>query len=466
MMAFLEYKETQDLKFKTQDLRLRWGYRFIGPPNLFCVLCLVSFYLLFLLPCVEAYTLSVGHFPPPRNGHTFLLITDLSGRGPSVEINFYNDVGRAIPTSRKLFPPNGKIQVDVENYLQTAGTVIVKSSSDQILGEYWQVHEDGTTFMLPLQPPVEEGRYFINGFRFPPCRSNLLVLSDPYGSGPVVQMEFYSKSGELIKVAPKLLLPYGTSAFKLDDYAPWKILGKVSIRSFRGSIALQYRQLCSSERVLAVPARLPARELLIDRFSIGTMITSSLVITDVSAQGPAAKIRFLLDNGSVYEVEKLLPPNGTVPIDPADYIDRSDYIGNIARGIIQISSEAEVIADYWEKNPQTVVNTPAVDKAGSCLFISHFSPFDSAENLLSLLNVGQEPAKVEVQFYSNVGKRLDSEEITLEPYRQVDRPTGYYFENSGTIIVRSPGADLVVTSRILDIKNNRHLGRAYAQVIR
>jgi hypothetical protein len=451
-------------------------------------LWLIIFHL-FLSTCATCYTLSVGHLPPPHDGSTFLLITDLSGLGPAVEINFYDDVGRAVSTSRKLLPPRGKIQINVENYLQIAGTIVLESSNEQIVGEYWQVHCRGgakplpySMFMLPLQPPVGEGfgpshtgRYFVNCFQLPPCSSSLLVLSDPYGSGPLVQMEFYNRTGELIRIARKLLRPHGTSAFNVNDYAPWDVLGKVSIRSLvGGSIVLHYRQLCDNNAVLAVPAHLPARDLLIDEFSIGREITSKLIITDASAEGPAAEIQFLSDSGEVLsKLEKLLPPNGTVLIDPADYID------DTANGVIKISSGAEIIADYWEKNPQTVLHTPAVHKTGSDLFISHFSLLPAyagidTQDLLSLLNIGQEPVKAEIQFYNSNGEELDSKKLVLEPYKQVDELITHYFDieegatlsPTGTIIVSSSNASLVATSHIFDLKNSRHLGKAYAQVIR
>jgi len=434
---------------------------------------------LFLPTCAISYTLSVGHLPPPRNGHTFLLVTDLSGLGPAVEINFYDDVGRRISTSRKLLPPNGKIQVDVENHLQVAGAIVLESSNEQIVGEYWQIQSGGgvdslpySMFMLPLQSDdSQEGRYFVNCFRFPPCRSNLLVLSDPYGSGPLVQMEFYNRMGELIRIARQLLRPHGTSAFEVSDYAPWDMLGKVSIRSLvGGSIALHYRQLCDNDVVLAVPARLPAKALLIDEFSTGRGITSELVIADSSAEGPAVEIQFLRDDGAeLSKLEKLLPPNGTVLIDIAD------YIGDAASGMIKISSEAGIIADYREKNPQAVLDTPAVDcSPGNVLFISHFSPFDNTQDLLSLLNAAQEPAKVEIQVYSNDGTKLDSKKLVLAPYEQVDELMARYFDvgagsqpaRTGTVIVSGSNASLVVTSHIFDLKNNRHLGKAYAQIIR
>lgn len=438
-----------------------------------CVLRLVSFVFLWLtishfclLSPVMGYTLSVGHLPPLRNGHTVLLITDLSGSGPAVKIRFHDDTGREVPGSpvHKLLPPRGKIQIDVENYLQTAGTIILESSSEQIAGEYWQINKDGMILTLPFQYPGAEDRYFVNCFRFPSCKNEYLVLSDPSGSGPLVQMEFYNTAGDLIKVAAKKLLrPYSTLALGVDAYASRNSLGKVSVRSFGGSTVIHYRQLCDNGAVFATPARSPAKELLIDDFSVDEDITGNLVIVDTSAEGPAIKIQFRDSDGAVlHELHKLLPPNGVMVIEPAD------YVGNISRGTIKISSESEVIADYWEKDSQAIIDIPAVDKTGSDLVINHFLPFHNTENLLSLLSVGQDPVKVEVYFYADNGRELGVEEFFLEPYQRVDELVGRYFDEArlGTIIVRSPNASLVVSSRIVDLESRRLLGKIHAQIIR
>ena len=187
------------------------------------------------------------------------------------------------------------------------------------------------------------------------------------------------------------------------------------------------------------------------------------MITDTSAEGPVIEIQFLNDSGEVIATqEKLLPQNGALEIDPADYVD------DVANGVIQISSEAEITADYWEKNAQTVLHTSAVSEPDGELFISQFSPFDETQDVLSLLNVGKESVKVKIQFYSDDGKELGSEELFLEPYKQIDKLVGHYFARAcpGTMIVSGANASLVVTSHIFDLKNTKHLGRAYAQVIK
>lgn len=428
------------------------------------VLIFMAFFLCISFSA-EGYVLSVGHLPPLRNGHTVLFITDLSGTGPAVKISFYDELGHEISASpvHKLLPPDGKVQINVENYLRTAGSIALEASSDQIIAEYWQISENGAIFALPLQPPGLEGRFFVNAFRFPSCEHNYLVLSDPVSSGPLVQMEFYNRAGELIKIASKLIRPYGMLAFEVSEYASWNTLGKVSVRGFGGSIGLHYRILCGKDAVAAIPARLPAKELFIDEFSVGRGISGNLILADTSAEGPATKIRFRNSDGIIlYEIEKLLPPNGTLLIEPADYLD------GVHRGTIGISSESEIIADYWEKKPKGILNTPAIDKTGSILFVSHFSPFDGVENLLSLLNVGQEKVKAEVQFYSDNGQRLHTREFSLEPYKRVDELVGNYFDGAslGTIMIKSSNASLAVTYHVFDPHSQNCLGKVKAQVIR
>jgi hypothetical protein len=429
-------------------------------------ICIFSLWLVILYFCIldsaKGYTLSIGHFPPTRNGHTFLLVTDLSGLGPIVDITFYDDSGREVSAAHKLLPPGGKVQMEVEEYIQDTGTIVLESSNEQIIGEYWQLQENGSVFMLPLQSLGEEKRYFVNCSRIPAFNSNVLVLSDPEGSGPFIQMEFYRKSGELIRVPPKMLRPYGTLVSKVEEYVPWDVLGKVSIRSFSGSVVAHYRQFRKKGSIIAMPARLPDRELLIDRFSVGKGITGNLAITDASGEGPGVEIHFITDD-SAFVLEKLLPPNGTMIINPDDYLESDEF----KNGVIKVISGSDIIADYWEENAQSIVYTPANNESGNLLSASYFSPLDDTQNLLSLLNLGQEQINVEIQFYSEEGIKLGGKKLLLEPYKRVDELLDYYFGGKllGTIILRSSGEGLMATSHIIS-KKGYHLGKTNAQVIK
>ena len=407
-------------------------------------------------------TLAVGSLPLGSGGRSILLVTDLSGIGPAVEISVYDNLGRAVATLHKLLPPNGKSEIDVGRYLPNiAGTVIVNSSTAQIAGEYWQIQENGQIFVLPLQMPVEERRYFLNCSRRASCDSNLLLLSDPLGSGPAVQMEFYNRKGDLIKVIPKILRPHGVLVLEVNDYVPWDILGKVSIRSFRGSVIPSYYQLRGSRLAFAALARTPFRRLLIDCFAADKHNSSRLVLTDASAEGPEVEIRFVTDNG-VSKFDKLLPVNGTLLIDPAD------YVAGAASGVIEINSTAEIVADYWERDSQVVMGEPAVDSLGSLQYITHFSLFRDIQNQINLTNVGEGSLEAEIQFFRADGSKLGVRRVRLNPYQRVSELLNSFFgdEDLGTVLVRGTGENLVVTSHLRDPKSGRLLGKIHAQLVK
>ena len=91
------------------------------------ILCLVS--------SVESYTLSVSHLPQLQKGQAFLLITDLSGIGPSIDVSFYDELGKEVSVVRKLLLPKGKIQISIGDHLKSSGSIVVESSSKMIFAE-------------------------------------------------------------------------------------------------------------------------------------------------------------------------------------------------------------------------------------------------------------------------------------------------------------------------------------------
>ncbi len=200
--------------------------------------------------------------PSLQKGDSYIIITDFSGLGPAVKISFYDENGHQVSVINKLLPPQGKIQANIKDYLKSPGTIVVDCPVDQIVGEYWQIDKNGLTFMLPLQHSIKEERYLINCIHFPSCEQNFIVISDPGGSGPMVQMEFYGRSGELIKVARKLLRPYGMLIQKSSDYAPKDVLGKVSVRSFGGSIVVHSRYISKKKLPMHYQHRCRQKKLL------------------------------------------------------------------------------------------------------------------------------------------------------------------------------------------------------------
>ncbi len=429
------------------------------------LILLYTLYFFLFLNTAECYTISVSHVPLLQKGDSHIIITDFSGLGPAVKISFYDETGREVSVINKLLPPQGKIQANIKDHLKSSGTIIVESPIDQIVGEYWQVDKNGVAFMLPFQHSIKEERYLVNCIHFPSCEQNFIVISDPGGNGPMVQMEFYGRSGELIKVARKLLRPYGMLIAKSSDYAPKDVLGKVSVRSFGGSIIVHSRYITKKKTTFALPAQVPSREAIFNRFSTGKKKVSTLMIADASGKGTNVNITFLTRKGNtIKSISATLPSSGSVTI------DLLGLLGEINNGIIKINSEYQIITDYWEDDPDN--NYSILDRGYFLSEISSvqmlkflsFSYFQFSSDIdisFLLLNVGDEALRVDFQFYTNDGKRIGNKRVILNPYEFYEQFTrqNFYGLHLGTIVVRDPNPNLIINTNIYDSKNSKFLGR-------
>jgi len=433
-----------------------------------CLIIFVCFTLL-LASSAESYTQSISHIPKLYKGNAFLLVTDLSGMGPSVTIKFHDDYGREVSSINKLLRPKGKLQIAVAEHLDTSGCIVVESSSDLVLAEYWLLNRDQTISIIPLQSVSGNERYFINCFRLPFCQESYITLSDPSGNGPMVQMEFYAKTGELTKIIRKMLRPYGILMLKVSEHIDRDIQGKVSVRSFSGGISVYGINICNKKPVFALPSNISGRELLISDFTVVNEVTNDLVLADVSAKGTSVKVTMLNENGNlVGETQKSLLPNGTIAM------DLMDELGKLDNGTLKVKGASEILADHWERNIKTgdcyfsnAIINPALDKprfAGSLMSVSYFVPNENIEFVLSILNIGRKPIVAELEFYNSDGEKIGASNISLQPDKSIRKSVKRFFGKShlGTIIVKNANSNLVITSSIQDINNGRLLGKTYA----
>jgi len=432
-------------------------------------LIIIACFTLLLASSAEPYTQSISHIPKLYKGNAFLLVTDLSGMGPSVAIKFHDDYGREVSSINKLLRPKGKLQIAVDDHLKASGCIAVESSSDLVLAEYVLLNRDQTISIIPLQSVSGNERYFINCFRMPFCQESYITLSDPKGNGPMVQMEFYAKTGELTKIIRKMLRPYGILILKVSDHIDKDIQGKVSVRSFSGGISVYGVNICNKKPVFALPSNISGRELLIAGSTVASEATNDLVFADVSAKGTNVKVSMLDEYGNlVSEAQKSLLPNGTIAM------NLMDELGKLGDGTLKIKGASEILADYWERNIKTgdcffsnAIINPALDKprfAGNLMSVSYFVPNENIEFVLSILNIGRKPIIAELEFYSLDGEKIGSSKISLQPDKSIKESVNRFFAKShlGTIIVKDANSSLVITSSIQDINNGRLLGKTYA----
>ncbi len=417
---------------------------------------------------VGSYTLSISHLPQFHKAEAFLIITDLSGTGPSINLHFYDEFGKEVSKLSKLLFPKGKINIEISEHLRSSGSIILESANEMIVAEYWLVNKDGTVSMTPLRPAIGNERYFANCLKVPMCEETIIAINDPKGNGPLVQIELYNVSGELVKIAKKMLRPYGTLLFKLSDYEPDNTTGKVSIRSFGGSICPYVIHTYKKKILLTFPMSAVSKNYVLNDVYVGNEVISSLSIMDVSSKENRIWISIYDNRGiKIAESIKILPPNSAI------MIDLSDFIGNLNDGIIKITSDFDLMVDYWEtrvKNYDIRIDSAIKNigllfkealKKEDILLNSYYLYNKNIEFLITLVSTRSESMIVEIEFYADNGGKIGNKKLTLEPYKVFKEPIGRYFHNArfGTMIVKESSSNLLVSTTITNIKNDRILGK-------
>src|SRR5512143_4002549 len=87
----------------------------------------------------------INHFvSDPSVIESHLVITDVTGEGPMVNLKFFNNEGRQIGDGKELVPKFGKLNLDPGKYVRNSvvnGTIQLESGSGNIICEYWQFYK-------------------------------------------------------------------------------------------------------------------------------------------------------------------------------------------------------------------------------------------------------------------------------------------------------------------------------------
>ncbi|MGB9595045.1 MAG: hypothetical protein ACPL7B_02085, partial [Candidatus Poribacteria bacterium] len=245
-------------------------------------------------------------------------------------------------------------------------------------------------------------------------------------------------------------------------------VGKVSIRSFGGSICPYVIHTYKKKILWAFPMSAPSKNFILNDISIGNDIISNLAIIDVSSRENRIWINILDNKGAkVAEEMKILSPNSAIMIDLSEFTD------SLSDGIVKIVSDFEMMADYWET--KTKYYNVRVDNAIKNLgfsfkesinkrgfLSSSYYPYNKGiEFLMKFINTGQESVTIEIEFYTDNGVKISSKRLTLEPYKVFRESMGRYFGNTklGTVIVKGPSSNLLITTSIINVKSDQILGK-------
>jgi len=196
--------------------------------------CLLIFTII-SLPAAADTQFAASHFPIDEDASDYILITDAAGVAPTVTVDFYDRAGTRQNSTRKILRLHGSIEINVRDYLDETGSIVLSSDSDGVVSRYWHISQNGKTssnsvgepswgrsvFSYPLQP-LTKHRQFCTPYDITEASSSYIIVSDVSSeheiSGAIIELCLYSQSGELITALRREIRKRETVDFKLNEY--------------------------------------------------------------------------------------------------------------------------------------------------------------------------------------------------------------------------------------------------------
>lgn len=220
-------------------------------------------------------TLIINHFvsdPAVVEGH--LVVSDVGGRGGTINIAVYDESGTLIGNGEETIPANGKLNVNPEKYVRgrtMVGTMRITSSRDAV-GQYWQFYKNPDLGWKNIAVPaaVAPGSTMLicQHFVADPTIESYLVVADAEGTGPTVYVEFYNDQGDLAGQT-KVSIPRN-GKFSIQPYAlvgNKKMTGVAYIQTEGGKITGEYWQVSEREKYQiahAMQGGAPEKEAIVE----------------------------------------------------------------------------------------------------------------------------------------------------------------------------------------------------------
>ncbi len=199
--------------------------------------------------------LIVNHFvsdPAVIEGH--LVVTDVAGKGGSVNIAVYDESGSLAGKAQEMIPPSGKINVNPGTYVKDRkmiGTIRV-TANQPVVGQYWQFYKDSKLGWKNIAVPAANApgytKLVCQHFVSDPDVESYLVVADAEGKAKQVFVEFYSDEGELAGQTTVTIPANGK--FSIQPYelvGRKKMTGVAYIQTDGGRVTGEYWQVAPKE---------------------------------------------------------------------------------------------------------------------------------------------------------------------------------------------------------------------------
>lgn len=225
--------------------------------NLFMHVCIAATFLLIAGTAwgQAGKQLVINHFvsdPQVIEGH--LVVSDVEGRGGTINVAVYDESGALYGKSEEAIPPGGKLNINAEKYVQgrkMVGTMRVTATMN-VVGQYWQFYKDPALGWKNIAVPgaVAPGatKLICQHFVADPQIESYIVVADAEGSGPTVYVDCYNDQGELAGQKRISIPKYGKLSIEpLDLVGGKKMTGVAYIQTEGGKVTGEYWQVSKNE---------------------------------------------------------------------------------------------------------------------------------------------------------------------------------------------------------------------------
>ncbi len=275
--------------------------------------------------------------------HTQVYVTDASGLGTNLTLNYYDSGGNLVVTENPILPANGTykwIPSDGTNGRPTTGKLVI-TSNRSVVGEY-KIYSTSNTDMISskLYTTNDTGTNFtIPQYGDHTSWDTWIAISDVSGKGVNLTLKYYDTNGNLVVTENEKIPANGMyTNITSSGINGRPTTGKLEITS-NNTITGEYRIFSlGSGGILANKLYTDAdksKMFIIPQYGDHTAWDTWIAISDAAGIGATLTMEYYYPNGTLAVVENAnVPPNGAYT-----NITSSGINGRPTTGKLVISSD-------------------------------------------------------------------------------------------------------------------------------
>ncbi len=342
----------------------------------------------------------------------YLLVIDIGGAGPDINVEFSDSNGNLLQSQHKLLSPYGSVRFRIADYLGSEqGLIHLQSSSSKILGNYWRIFADGVALHLPMSVGFRgETRYFLHRAE---SSSEAFITLSAIVEDVECELVFYSERGQST-LERRYVTAGKTIQVDVSKYLRGP-QGMISLRPVNGTLLCHYyiRQQNIGVKSNCLPLS-PQGIKTTELPRLPEARNDSLLIADISGMGTEVQIRSHDESYESPGIKRLLLPHGTI------FIKLEEFFSEKQDGLLRITGRSRFLMDYTLEISGRITRISAQEQTAKLRGLS-WPVWQPTQIRLRLWNVGEELSNSRILLnQSRPSSPLQWQEILLAPEQLLD----------------------------------------------